>query len=292
VLAGPVNFFWLRRRKQPLLALVTVPVLGFGTTLGILGYGAFHDGFGVRGVASSWTWLDQERHEAAVHCARTLFAGRAPDAFTLGPDTLLLAPRGVEKERGRTDRWHCDAASWRLDGGLLPSRTQTPLCTVQQGPARQRLVVRRDGNKLLLLTDGGVQPVGAMVLRDFDGGWWVGEVPHLRAAAAHEAEAALAELRRAGSELTVRADQPPEHEAWDPHAVRNGHRNGTDDAGFTSVGIGALGPRFFAADGLAPGSYVAKVAAPPWLDEHGLRVEYDGAVHFVHGKLAREDLGR
>src|SRR5262249_39922983 len=54
VAAGPVNLFVVfRRRRQPLLALLTVPALGIGTTGAILGYGLFADGFGVQGVVRS-----------------------------------------------------------------------------------------------------------------------------------------------------------------------------------------------------------------------------------------------
>jgi len=135
-LVGPVNFIVLRRLRRPMLALVTVPALGFSTTAMMLGYGMFCDGFGTRGVVSSWTVLDQERHECAVIAARTLFSGLSPGSCTMGPDTLLLAPRAfLHPERRGADRWHLDENS-TLDGGVLPSRTATPLLTAQQGVVR------------------------------------------------------------------------------------------------------------------------------------------------------------
>ena len=57
----------------------------------ILVYGILHDGFAVRGVTTSWTVLDQERHEAASVSARTLFAGLAPATLTMPPEVVLPA---------------------------------------------------------------------------------------------------------------------------------------------------------------------------------------------------------
>jgi hypothetical protein len=43
---------------------------------------------------------------------------------------------------------------------------------------------------------------------------------------------------------------------------------------------------------LPRGSYLARVAEAPWLDGHGLRVDYDQVEHFVAGRLAAEDFVR
>ncbi len=272
LLVGPVNFLMLRRLRRPLLALVTVPALGLGTTVVMLGYGLFHDGFGARGVVRSWTLLDQDRHECVAIGARTLFAGLSPGSLSMGPDVLLLAPRAFQRaERRSADRWRLDVDTGILDGGVLPSRTTTPLLSAQQGVARQRLRARFVGEQELhLLVDGGVQPQGEVVLRDPDGAYWVGTSPVLRRVAADEADAALQRLRRAAGtlELTER------------------------DGGQRIVSIDGLVARGMGANGLRPGSYATRVGKAPWLDEHGLRVDYDAQQHFVFGRLAAQDFVR
>jgi hypothetical protein len=280
VVAGPVNFLWLRRRKQPLLALVTVPVLGFSTTAAIVGFGFLHDGFGVHGVVQSWTWLDQGTHEAATWSSRTLFPGRAPGAFVVDADTLVVAPRATQRPDGAADRFHFDIGSTRLDGGVLPSRTPTPLVTVQQGIVRQRLVVQRDGNGLQVLGDGGVQPVGGVVLRDLDGGFWLGSGGHLTKADAGAARTAFSRLRReafASMRLEV------EETRW----RRRGQPAETREVDHV---VGELAERMLPYADLEPGGYVAVVARPPWLAEHGMQPTYDQERHLVRGRLAAADV--
>jgi hypothetical protein len=282
VLVGPVNFLLLRRWRRPLLALVTVPALGLGTTLAILGYGLLHDGFGVRGVTASWTWLDQERHEAAVLSMHTLFAGRAPSALAMGPDSLLLAPRAVVREPGGSDRWHLDPARGELDGGALPSRTSTPLIGRQHGAARERLLAQRSGDGTLrLLTDAGVAPRGIVVLRDLDGEYWAGTAPLLRRASANDAENALGELARRGALVTIDAQPEPEREPW----RRRGREPREPLAGPQRVAAGA---RLFAFP-LEPGTWVAELERAPWLDLHGLTVRHDQQRHFARGRMQAGD---
>jgi len=271
VLVGPVNFLVLRRVRRPMLALVTVPVLGFSTTAMMLGYGLFYDGFGTRGVVTSWTVLDQDRHECAVIAARTLFAGLAPDVCTMGPDTLLVAPRAFRRQDRRgADRWHLGEDAM-LDGGVLPSRTATPLLTGQQGTARQRLRVQSVGDReLKILGDGGIAPLGQVVLRDLGGDWWYGTAPSLRRVSASEGEAALQRLLHAPSRLET-----------------------LDDAGGTMfVNVGSLVARCIGGAGLRPGGYATQVARASWLDEHGLSVAYDAETHFLFGRMQEQDFVR
>lgn len=275
VLVGPVNFLVLRRVRRPMLALVTVPALGLSTTAMMLGYGLFYDGFGTRGVVTSWTVLDQDRHECAVIAARTLFAGLAPDECTMGPDALLLASRAFwRQDRRGADRWHLDE-NGMLDGGVLPSRTSTPWLTAQQGVARQRLRMRSTGeHELEVLADGGVEPIGEVVLRDLAGDWWCGTTPSLRRVTASEGEAALQRLRHLAGRL---------HILESLHVVENGEQ---------VVSLSNLVARCIGGAGLQPGGYATQVARAPWLDEHGLSVAYDAQTHFVFGRMQERDFVR
>jgi hypothetical protein len=252
-----------------MLALVTVPALGLSTTAMMLGYGLFYDGFGTRGVVTSWTVLDQERHECAVIAARTLFSGLSPGSCTMGPDALLLAPRAfVRQDRRGADRWHLDETT--LDGGVLPSRTTTPLLTAQQGVVRQRLRVQSAGDgELKILGDGGVVPVAEVVLRDLAGDWWFGSVPTLRRVSSSEGEAAMQRLLYDAGDLRILES-----------AVEDRSQ------------VGGLTTRCLGGASLRPGCYAARVAKAPWLDEHGLRVAYDAETHFVFGRMQEQDFVR
>lgn len=278
-IAGPVNFLLLRRWRRPLLALVTVPVLGFGTTFVILLYGFVHDGFGVRGVVTSWTCLDQAQHEAAAVVSRTLFAGRAPGAVTMGPDTLLLAPRATQRESRAADRWHFDSTAGRLDGGVLPSRTPTPWVAVQQGVARQRLVARKAGDGWQLTGDGGIEATGEVVLRGLDGAFYGGQAPDLRPLSRPAALQLLERLAARGGSLEV---EVPQERQWR-------HRGGPLPVDLETRPLGMLAERVFSAASLPPGGYVAQVRTAPWLDAHGLAIADDLQRHFVRGRMHGED---
>ncbi|MFT4512972.1 MAG: hypothetical protein ACI89X_001493 [Planctomycetota bacterium] len=262
ILVGPINFMILRRRKKPLLALVTVPVLGFGTTVVILAYGIIHDGFGVRGVARSCTLLDQGTHEAVSINTSTLFAGMAPSDLTMEPDSLVLSVRAGVDRADWVDRWSWDANQKRLDGGILPSRTVTPLLTVQQGPVRERLIVRRSGDTLELLHDGGIEPVGEVVLRDFDGQYWVGKGSVLRRVSNADGHRRFESLRGLAAEVSVAEEESIVRPVRLPFGVPRWGQRGT---------------------------YATRVVAAPWLDDHGVSVDYDQQDHFVFGRMHAQD---
>jgi len=268
---GPLNFLLLRRWRRPLLVLVTVPLCGIGTTLAMLGYGLVHDGLGVRGVVRSWTLLDQDRHEATSLAARTLFAGLSPDLLTIAPDGFVLAPRTTFRDdRSSPDRWQFDPVANVLDGGVLPSRASTPLLSARQGIARQRLRARTAGDRLELLLDGGVVPIGEVLLHDADGRMWLGEAPFLLPATDAAARAALDRWLGAAGVLVTRTQG-----------------SGSEVSSVHPFVASLLGGRE-----LPRGSYAASVAEAPWLDEHGLHVAYDQIQHFVVGRLAAEDFVR
>lgn len=258
ILVGPVNFVILHRRKKPLLALVTVPILGFGTTIVILAYGIFHDGFGVRGVVMSCTVLDQASHEAVSVNASTLFAGMAPSDMTMEPDSLVLSRRASIDRSDWVDRWNWDANQQLLDGGILPSRTVTPLLAVQQGPMRERLTVRSSGDTLELLLDGGIEPVGEVVLCDLDGQHWSGRDGVLQRVSNADGKRLFDGLRSTAS-------------------AARGQEQSTLRVPF---GVPAWGQR---------GTYATRVAKAPWLDDHGVSVDYDREVHFVFGRMHAQD---
>lgn len=269
VVAGPVNFVALRRRKQPMLALLTVPLLGLGTTAAILLYGMFHDGFGVRGSVRSWNLLDQRRHEVVAIGAMSLFTGFTPGEFTLAGDQMLLAPLAqVRSDQRSPHRWHLGGDDNTLDGGVLPSRTVTPLLTATQTACRQRLRVKsRDDSLLQLLSDGDLQAVGSLVLRDRDGHYWIGPADRLARCAEREAMSQLGRLRRTlGAYEASATDYSPGSQVQLPFVAELG-----------------------GAKELPVGSYCGVFASPPWLANAGLSFDAQDSQHLVLGLLSPED---
>jgi hypothetical protein len=54
--------------------------------------------------------------------------------------------------------------------------------------------------------------------------------------------------------------------------------------------VGELAERMLPYADLEPGGYVAVVARPPWLAEHGMQPTYDQERHLVRGRLAAADV--
>jgi len=282
IAVGPVNYFWLKRRRRLGLLLVTVPAAGFGVTLLILVYGLFSEGFGIKGSVRSITVLDQRTHEAVSAMTRTLYAGIGPSFLTPAPGTYLFSASLVNDTQGYRRREHPSThrldvdldRGGRIDGSLLPSRLPTPIYTLYQGRARERLRFRRlDGGGLELLYAPEFAPsegAGTVLLRDFDGAYFVN--------------------RRDGR--MERIDHPPS-EQYD--ALRRGFRMLPDsDPGAANRGtISRWCNRMLLSDDngrtMARGSYVARMKAAPATDTLGLDVEFLADYHLVRGMLAAED---
>lgn len=269
IVAGPVNFLALRRRKKPMLALVTVPLLGFGTTIVIVLFGMFHDGFGVRGTTRSWSLLDQRRHEVASVGVHSLFSGFTPGAFALADGELLLAPQAqLRGDRRSPHRWHLDGDTNKIDGGMLPSRTVTPLLSAEQGACRQRLRVKRGpGDTLVAATDGDLVLAGELLLRDRDGEYWRGDATGLARCSERDALSRLRRLRLGVASY--------EHQVDRDHGAQRVELPFVLDFG----GEGSL----------SPGSYCGLFRRPPWLTDLGLATEEQESTHLVVGLLAPED---
>lgn len=270
ILVGPVNhFYFSRRRRKPLMLLLTVPALGFGFTAAILLYGVFSEGFGISGRIRSVTVLDQRNHEATTVASRTLYAGLAPSHLSPSTQTYLFStqfqgrwgdPRShglnIDMDRGG-----------RLDGAALPSRNLTALVTVTQGISRERLRFRRLGDgSLEVLAGPEFAPVAdglSLVLCDLDGNYYVREDSSvLRRSSRREVGRMSDRLRREFSGTSGPRGGRAQFEAWLQDVVP---------------------------DSLPPGSYLAIVTRGPGIDDLGLDVEYIAAEHLVVGRLDAED---
>ena len=288
------TFHQFKARRHGRL-LVIVPGTGLAFTGAMLAYGFFSEGLGIKGVVRSLTLLDQRTHEAVDVAQRTLYAGMQPGELPLQPGTLLMCwdlYRGNESERAH--RLELDtSAGWVMGGSLLPARLPTQLTSVTVARPRERLRLRRAGaERLEIVPDSGLTPkaeTGALVVRDFDGAWWVSAGDALRPMDAQETRARLAEslhgLRRLKTETGPgwsdrRVYRFPHTTRVDPESPAE-----TDAQQRLHEWLAQLAP-----EDAPPGSYVARVESDPCLDELGLEVSWLEREHVVIGRLAEEDL--
>ena len=108
VLIGPVNYFYLRRKRWLWLLLVTVPATALVTSVLLVGYSVAAHGFSVRSRIRSLTVLDQKSHSAVTVASLALFAGVAPGGTESFPGngrrSGVPANGRARRVHGRLDR--------------------------------------------------------------------------------------------------------------------------------------------------------------------------------------------
>ena len=292
VAVGPVNFLILRRRKQQLLAVLTVPLLGFGTTAAMLGYGVFQDGLGTQGVVRSISILDQERHEVAASTSQTLFAGLGPAEVEAPVGTVVQSLASLLSPRYQSGLSALNYTLGRpvLGGQLLPSRTLTTIVTTQQQPERARLRFAMSGDRSILAAEDFVlRGPGMLVVRDLQGQHYEERDGQLLPCDEARAVVLVGEIlgqytdeerrARAVSGAANYRDLEQLHQQMsqqDPQARLS-----------MVMGLGATGQA--SASPLQPGSYLGVFRVVPWLDNHGLEIDYHKQLHLVRGQLSSED---
>ena len=174
---GPLNYFFLARKKRLNFLVITIPVIAMVTTLFLAGYSAVSHGFSVKSRVRSLTFIDQG-HQKAVSTARlALYAGMTPsNGLSFSPSTAVIPIRasGEEFKFARTD-W--TDTQW-LRSGWLRSRTRTQFLTTNVRPERGRLTVELPTESGLPVTNGLEWEIDSLIVSDQDGkGWFADSLP-------------------------------------------------------------------------------------------------------------------
>ena len=141
VLIGPVNYFYLQRKRLLWLLLVTVPVTALVTSVLLVGYSIASHGFSVRSRIRSLTVLDQKSHSAVTVARLALFAGVAPSrGLQFSPETAVYPVFPPTAEPGAfTVDWTQTQA---LTSGWLLSRTRTQFLTIRHSDQPKRVEIK------------------------------------------------------------------------------------------------------------------------------------------------------
>ena len=147
LLIGPASFWYLWRRKQRALIVLTAPIISLVFILVLATYTVAGEGFGVHGRAATFTILDEGSKQAATRAAVSLYAaGMAPSGgLNFGRDVavFLIGPSGS----GSRERMSLDLSeSQRYASGELQARSPTNVEQVLFRPARERLTFTREAN--------------------------------------------------------------------------------------------------------------------------------------------------
>lgn len=208
VIIGPLNYYWLLKRRRLSLMVVTVPLIAGVTCLLLFTYGLFADGFSIRSRVHSLTWLDQQRNSAVAISRLSLYAPFAPSAGIAFSSECAVLPiwnpaRGFE---GGTLDWSNN--DQRMTSGWFRSQTWTQFQTIDQRDERGRLdyTPPRPDAKTLTVSNGLSWDLGYLAVCVSKDRWFAGEkVP----------AGAKAELKLVtNEEVASRFHQAQEASAW------------------------------------------------------------------------------
>jgi hypothetical protein len=168
VLIGPLNYFYLRRKRLLWLLLVTVPVTALVTSVLLLGYSVAAHGFSIRSRIRSLTVLDQKSHSAVTLSRLALFAGVAPSrGMQFSPETAVYPVLPPMTEPGAfTVDWTEGQA---LTSGWLLSRTRTQFLTIRHAEQQARVEVKPRQEGGLAIVNGLPWELEAVLVADASG---------------------------------------------------------------------------------------------------------------------------
>ena len=140
VIIGPLSFWFLWRRQQRVLLVLTAPVISIVFIVVLTGYAVAGEGFGVHGRAATFTVLDEAAKQAVTRASISMYAaGLTPAAglrFSRDTAVIPIGPAG----NGVHDRIAVDLTeNQRFSSGVLQARSPTNLEEVMFRPARERL---------------------------------------------------------------------------------------------------------------------------------------------------------
>jgi hypothetical protein len=168
VLIGPVNYFYLRRKRSLWLLLVTVPAMALATSALLVGYSMAAHGFSIRSRIRSLTMLDQKSHSAVTVARLALFAGVAPArGMQFSPETAVypVFPPTAEPGAFSVD-W---TENQSLTSGWLLSRTRTQFLTIRHAEQPDRVEVKPGQNGGLAIVNGLPWELEAVLVADASG---------------------------------------------------------------------------------------------------------------------------
>jgi hypothetical protein len=144
VVIGPLSFWFLWRRRQRVLLVLTAPVISLVFIVLLAGYAVAGEGFGVYGRAATFTMLDEATKQAVTRAAVSMYAaGMTPSGgLRFGRDVAVfpIGPQGS----GTRERVVLDLTDGqRYSGGVVQARSPTNIDQVMHRAARERLTFTR-----------------------------------------------------------------------------------------------------------------------------------------------------
>jgi len=155
---GPVNLFWLARRRRKIWMLWTVPAISLLTCLIVSGFALFGEGWSATAKTEALTILDETAHRATTIGLTAFYSPVTPsEGLHFSYDTELdpQIPRdwryGRNNAATRTIDWTNDQ---HLDSGWISARVPAFFKFRKSETRRERLNLRLEANGTATLVNG------------------------------------------------------------------------------------------------------------------------------------------
>ena len=167
VVMGPLNLWYVRRRKTPLLFFVTTPLAAFVGVAGVFAASLWSEGFG--GGYNQWAVLVRSAEgEAMLFDGRGVRSGFFASIPKFSPDALILPFR----ESGQRLELISDVSDGVvLAGGWLRPRSASGFLAVRPVASRMNVEVFEEGGEWLVANGLGVALSKVAAALPGGGGW-------------------------------------------------------------------------------------------------------------------------
>lgn len=177
---GPVAYIWSRRIRKLYLMLLIAPALATLTTIIMITYGVVADGLGSQARVREITKLVGEGGSGLRWSRATYFAGVQPAEGLTFPMESAVYPYPVdilegEREDDREPAWGritLTDQEQRWQRGFLPSREQRQFVSFAPQEDLGGVVVRRMGEKKVIVQNDLKTPIHEIILRDSNHRYW------------------------------------------------------------------------------------------------------------------------
>lgn len=161
ILAGPVNYFYYRRRNRIRMLIVSTPIISAGFCLLITAFFIGTEGFARKGGTVSLTTFDERSDRGWTFAQHSVYSGLYPlNGFQFPADTAFLPLKSPE------DFTISIGPVQHLQDGLFQPTTNFGYCTMTPFQSRERLLW--DAQQASVI-NGMEQPLEAVVVQDVDG---------------------------------------------------------------------------------------------------------------------------
>lgn len=179
LLLGPGVMWFVRRRRQPVLLLIVLPVAGLLLTSAVGSYGVFRHGISVRESVISLTLLNQEAGLMQNFASRQLYSGLATSQAVRPSTSTLVLPRLFRERKGfmggrmpGTFRFSNSGGRREFRGSYLPARRPVRYDAVSVRLDRQRLEIESAESGAPQAISGFETDLAQLIVRDAQGDYW------------------------------------------------------------------------------------------------------------------------